>query len=221
MQIVGASPEMLAKVDASGTIYTHPIAGTRRRGATPEEDEALAAELLADEKERAEHVMLVDLGRNDIGRVAAPGTVKVDSLMHIERYSHVMHIVSNVSGKLAPGKTAYDAFRSIFPAGTVSGAPKVKAIELVASVEKERRHIYAGAVGYISYSGVMDTAIAIRTIVVRDHVAYLQAGAGIVYDSVPASEYEETLAKMRAIMRAVDTACGQGGSGVSLLAPRS
>lgn len=166
------------------------------------------AELLADEKERAEHVMLVDLGRNDIGRVAAPGTVHVDSLMHIERYSHVMHIVSNVSGKLAVGKTAFDAFRSIFPAGTVSGAPKVRAVELVAELEKERRHVYAGSVGYVGYSGIMDTAIAIRTIVVRHRVAYLQAGAGIVYDSVPASEYEETLAKMRGVMRAVEAVTG-------------
>lgn len=136
-------------------------------------------------------------------------------MMHIERYSHVMHIVSHVSGKLAPGKTAYDAFRSIFPAGTVSGAPKVMAVQLVAGLEAERRHVYAGAVGYVSYSGVMDTAIAIRTIVVRDHVAHLQAGAGIVYDSVPAAEYDETIAKMRAVLRAVDTACGQAAGSSS------
>ena len=206
MQIVGASPEMLVKVDPEGRVYTHPIAGTRKRGATPEEDEALAAELLADAKERAEHIMLVDLGRNDVGRVSAPGSVRVDSLMHIERYSHVMHIVSNVSGQLAPGKTAYDAFRSVFPAGTVSGAPKVKAVELVASLEPQRRHVYAGAVGYVGYSGMMDTAIAIRTLVVRGGSVHLQAGAGIVYDSVPASEYEETVSKMRATLRAVDAA---------------
>lgn len=211
-QIVGASPEMLVKVDATGSIFTHPIAGTRRRGATPAEDEALAAELLADEKERAEHVMLVDLGRNDVGRVAAAGTVHVDSLMHIERYSHVMHIVSNVSGKLAPGKTAYDAFRSIFPAGTVSGAPKVRAMELVAGLEKEKRHVYAGAVGYIGYTGVMDTAIAIRTMVVRDQTVYLQAGAGIVFDSDPAAEYDETCAKLRGVMRAVEAASGAAGA---------
>lgn len=206
LQIVGASPEMLVKVDTEGTVFTHPIAGTRKRGATPEEDEALAAELLADAKERAEHIMLVDLGRNDIGRVAAPGSVSVDSLMHIERYSHVMHIVSNVSGKLAPGKTAYDAFRSIFPAGTVSGAPKVRAVELVAQLEPTRRHVYAGAVGYVGYSGVMDTAIAIRTLVVTGRTVHAQAGAGIVYDSVPSSEYEETVSKMRATLRAVDAA---------------
>jgi anthranilate synthase component 1 len=168
----------------------------------------LQTELLADEKERAEHVMLVDLGRNDLGRVAAPGSVHVDSLMHIEKYSHVMHIVSNVSGKLAPGKSCYDAFRAVFPAGTVSGAPKVRAIELVAELEKEKRHVYAGAVGYVGFSGVMDTAIAIRTIVIKDSVAYLQAGAGIVYDSVPAAEYDETIAKMRAVMRAVEAVFG-------------
>jgi anthranilate synthase component 1 len=209
-QIVGASPEMLVKVDTSGSIFTHPIAGTRRRGQTPEEDAALAADLLADAKERAEHIMLVDLGRNDIGRVAAPGTVKVDSLMHIEKYSHVMHIVSNVSGKLAPGKTAYDAFRSIFPAGTVSGAPKVKAVELVAKLEPHRRGVYAGAVGYVGYSGEMDTAIAIRTLVVRGRAVHLQAGAGIVYDSVPVLEYEETITKLKATMRAVEAAFAAG-----------
>lgn len=209
-QIVGASPEMLVKVDTSGTIYTHPIAGTRRRGATPEEDDALATELLNDAKERAEHIMLVDLGRNDIGRVAAPGTVKVDSLMHIEKYSHVMHIVSNVSGKLADNKTSYDAFRSIFPAGTVSGAPKVMAVDLVAKLEPHRRGVYAGAVGYVGYSGVMDTAIAIRTLVIRGKQVHLQAGAGIVYDSIPVAEYEETLSKLRATMRAVDAAIMAG-----------
>lgn len=231
MAIVGASPEMLVKVDAppvpataagvwsagsppaqlpAGStgrkVTTHPIAGTRRRGATPAEDEALAADLLADEKERAEHLMLVDLGRNDVGRVAAPGTVKVTSLMHIERYSHVQHIVSNVEGHLAVGRTAYDAFRSVFPAGTVSGAPKVMALELVARAEPARRGVYAGAVGYIGYSGVLDTAIAIRTLVVRAGVVHLQAGAGIVFDSVPSSEWEETVTKMRATMRAVDAA---------------
>jgi len=209
-QIVGASPEMLVKVDTSGMIYTHPIAGTRRRGATPEEDEQLATELLNDIKERAEHIMLVDLGRNDIGRVAAPGTVKVDSLMHIEKYSHVMHIVSNVSGKLATNKTSYDAFRSIFPAGTVSGAPKVMAVDLVAKLEPHRRGVYAGAVGYVGYSGVMDTAIAIRTLVIRGKQVHLQAGAGIVYDSIPVAEYEETLSKLRATMRAVDAAITAG-----------
>ncbi len=203
---------MLVKVDTAGGIFTHPIAGTRRRGATPEEDDALAAELLADAKERAEHIMLVDLGRNDIGRVAAAGSVRVDSLMHVERYSHVMHIVSNVSGTLAPGATAYDAFRSIFPAGTVSGAPKVRAVELVAALEPHRRGVYAGAVGYVGYSGEMDTAIAIRTLVVRGRAVHLQAGAGIVHDSVPVAEYEETLSKLRATMRAVDAAVAAGAA---------
>jgi anthranilate synthase component 1 len=152
--------------------------------------------------------MLVDLGRNDIGRVAAPGSVRVSSLMHIERYSHVQHIVSTVTGRLAPGRTAFDAFRSVFPAGTVSGAPKVRAVELVAGLEGERRGVYAGSVGYVAYSGVMDTAIAIRTLVVRDgDRAFLQAGAGIVHDSVPASEYEETIAKMRGVERAIQSAC--------------
>jgi anthranilate synthase component 1 len=201
---------MLVKVDTSGTIFTHPIAGTRRRGATPEEDDRLAADLLGDAKERAEHIMLVDLGRNDIGRVASPGTVRVDSLMHIERYSHVMHIVSNVSGKLGAGRTAYDAFRSVFPAGTVSGAPKVMAVDLVARLEPHRRGVYAGAVGYVGYSGVMDTAIAIRTLVVRGRAVHLQAGAGIVFDSVPTAEYEETVSKLRATMRAVDAAIAAG-----------
>ena len=197
---------MLVKIETNGTVTTHPIAGTRRRGATPEEDTALAAELLADAKERAEHIMLVDLGRNDVGRVAAPGTVHVDSLMHIERYSHVMHIVSRVSGTLAAGKTAFDAFRSVFPAGTVSGAPKVRAIELVAALEPSRRGVYAGAVGCFGYDGAIDTAIAIRTLLVERGVVHLQAGAGIVYDSVPAAEHEETVAKMRATMRAVEAA---------------
>ncbi|KAA0238783.1 anthranilate synthase component I, partial [bacterium] len=183
-----------------------PIAGTRPRGGTPEEDERLAEELLADEKERAEHIMLVDLGRNDVGRVAKPGTVNVDSLMGIERYSHVMHIVSHVSGQLRDDRTAFDAFRSVFPAGTVSGAPKVRAMEIIAELEQERRGIYAGAVGYASFAGSLDTCIAIRTMVIKDGVAYLQAGGGIVYDSVPATEYQESMNKMRALMRAIDQA---------------
>ena len=201
---------MLVKVETNGAVTTHPIAGTRRRGATPEEDDALATELLADAKERAEHLMLVDLGRNDIGRIAAPGSVRVDSLMQIERYSHVMHIVSRVSGILAQGKTAFDAFRSVFPAGTVSGAPKVRAIELVAALETSRRGVYAGAVGCFGFDGAVDTAIAIRTLVVERGRVHLQAGAGIVYDSDPTSEYEETLAKMRATMRAVEAAIKRG-----------
>jgi len=204
-QIVGASPELLVRVE-DGVVINHPIAGTRPRGATPEEDERLAADLLADEKELAEHIMLVDLGRNDVGRVSTPGTVHVDKLMEIEKYSHVMHIVSNVSGKLAKGKTQFDAFRAVFPAGTVSGAPKVRAMEIIAELEPSKRGIYAGAVGYASFSGSLDTCIAIRTMLVKDGVAYLQAGGGIVYDSVPETEYIETVNKMRALMRAIDQA---------------
>ncbi|GBD23386.1 Anthranilate synthase component 1 [bacterium HR29] len=204
-QIVGASPELLVRVE-EGVVTTHPIAGTRPRGATPEEDARLEAELLASEKERAEHIMLVDLGRNDVGRVAIPGTVRVESLMHIERYSHVMHIVSHVTGRLRPDRTIYDAFRSIFPAGTVSGAPKVRAMEIIAELEGERRYLYAGAVGYASFAGSLDTCIAIRTMVVKDGVAYLQAGGGIVYDSDPEAEYQESMAKLRALLRAIDRA---------------
>jgi len=204
-QIVGASPELLVRVE-DGVVTNHPIAGTRPRGTTPEEDDRLAAELLADEKERAEHIMLVDLGRNDVGRVAKPGTVNVDSLMQIERYSHVMHIVSHVSGQLRDDRTPFDAFRSVFPAGTVSGAPKVRAMEIIAELEQERRGVYAGAVGYASFAGSLDTCIAIRTMVIKDGTAYLQAGGGIVYDSAPATEYQESMNKMRALMRAIDQA---------------
>ncbi|KAJ3193053.1 hypothetical protein HK101_005523 [Irineochytrium annulatum] len=204
-QIVGASPEMLVKVE-DGVVFTHPIAGTRRRGKTPEEDEALAQDLLGDLKERSEHVMLVDLGRNDVNRVCVPNTVTVDSLMHIERYSHVMHIVSNVSGCLREGKTMYDAFRSIFPAGTVSGAPKVRAMQLIGELEGERRGVYAGAVGYFSYSGNLDTCIAIRTMTFKDGNVYLQAGGGIVYDSVPEDEFEETINKLKSNVTAIQTA---------------
>ncbi|MBE7519767.1 MAG: anthranilate synthase component I [Thermoflexaceae bacterium] len=204
-QIAGASPELLVRVE-DGVVTNHPIAGTRPRGGTAEEDERLAEELLADEKERAEHIMLVDLGRNDVGRVAKPGTVNVDSLMHIERYSHVMHIVSHVSGQLRSDRTAFDAFRSVFPAGTVSGAPKVRAMEIISELEQERRGVYAGAVGYASFAGSLDTCIAIRTMVIKGGTAYLQAGGGIVYDSVPATEYQESMNKMRALMRAIDQA---------------
>ncbi|KAL1932783.1 hypothetical protein VTP01DRAFT_8461 [Rhizomucor pusillus] len=193
--VVGASPEMLTKVQ-DRVAYTHPIAGTRKRGKTPEEDEALAKDLLADPKERAEHVMLVDLGRNDINRVCKPESVKVDKLMQIEYYSHVMHIVSNVSGTLRDDKTPFDAFRAIFPAGTVSGAPKIRAVELIRGLEKQKRGVYAGAVGHFDYSGDLDTCIAIRTMVFKDGVAYLQAGGGIVYDSVEEDEYQETMNKM-------------------------
>jgi anthranilate synthase component I len=204
-EIVGASPELLVKVE-DGLVVNHPTAGTRPRGATPEEDVRLAEELLADEKERAEHIMLVDLGRNDIGRVAEPGTVKVDSLMEIERFSHVMHIVSHVSGRLAEGKTAFDAFRSMFPAGTLSGAPKVRAMEIIGELEGERRGVYGGAVGYASFAGTMDTCIGIRMITFKDGIAYLQAGGGIVYDSDPGAEYVETVNKLRAPMQAIDMA---------------
>ncbi|KAJ9076319.1 anthranilate synthase component 1 [Entomophthora muscae] len=205
-QAVGASPEMLVKVGLDRKVYTHPIAGTRRRGATSEEDMALELDLKADIKETAEHVMLVDLGRNDLNRVCNPVSVKVDSLMHIERYSHVMHLVSNVSGTLREGKTRFDAFRSVFPAGTVSGAPKVRALELIAELEGERRGIYAGSVGSFDYSGGLNTCIAIRTMTFKDGIAYLQAGGGIVADSVPLDEYHETLAKLRSNVTTLDRA---------------
>ncbi|RCH81466.1 hypothetical protein CU098_006480, partial [Rhizopus stolonifer] len=193
--LVGASPEMLTKVQ-DRIAYTHPIAGTRKRGKSPEEDKALAEDLLKDPKEIAEHVMLVDLGRNDINRICKPETVKVDKLMQIEYYSHVMHIVSNVSGELREEQTPYDVFRAIFPAGTVSGAPKIRAVELIRGLEKEKRGVYAGSVGHFDYSGGMDTCIAIRTMMFKDGVAYLQAGGGIVYDSVEEDEYQETMNKM-------------------------
>ena len=201
--IIGSSPEMLVRVE-DGTATTHPIAGTKPRGSTPEEDDALAEELITDEKERAEHIMLVDLGRNDIGRVSVPGTVEVTKLMEIERYSHVMHIVSNVVGKLRPGLTAYDTLRSCFPAGTLSGAPKVRAMEIIAEKEPHARGPYSGAVGYISNAGNMDMAICIRTVVMKDGLATVQAGGGLVYDSVPKSEYEESLAKARGMLAALD-----------------
>ncbi|KAI9223384.1 ADC synthase [Blastocladiella britannica] len=206
-QLVGASPEMLAKVDAHDRrVYTHPIAGTRRRGATEEEDNALAADLLADPKERAEHIMLVDLGRNDVNRICEPASVRVESLMHIERYSHVMHIVSVVSGILRQEQSVFTAFRSIFPAGTVSGSPKVKAVELIRKLEGEKRGVYAGAVGHFDYSGGMDTCIAIRTMVFKDGNAYLQAGGGIVYDSNQEDEYMETINKMMSSAAALERA---------------
>ncbi|HEU5315115.1 MAG TPA: anthranilate synthase component I [Chloroflexota bacterium] len=205
MHIVGASPEMLVQVE-DGVVRTRPIAGTRPRGKDEKEDEALADELLADEKERAEHIMLVDLGRNDVGRVSAPGTVKVTTLMDVERYSHVMHIVSQVEGRLRDGCDAYDALRSCFPAGTVSGAPKIRAMQIISEIEPCRRGLYAGAVGYFSYGGNLDTAIAIRTMVIKDGTAHVQAGGGVVYDSVPKTEYQETLNKAAALLRALDFA---------------
>ena len=198
-QIIGASPELLVQADAKGRVVTHPIAGTIARGKTNEEDEANAEILRSSLKDRAEHIMLVDLARNDINRVCQPTTNKVDRLLTIERFSHVMHLVSEVSGTLREDKTRFDAFRSIFPAGTVSGAPKVRAMELIAELEKEKRGVYAGAVGHWGYDGkTMDTCIALRTMVYKDGVAYLQAGGGIVFDSDEYDEYIETMNKMKA-----------------------
>jgi anthranilate synthase component 1 len=206
VRIIGSSPEMLTRLEEDGRAELRPIAGTRRRGATPEEDAALREELLADPKERAEHVMLVDLGRNDLGRVCRYGTVRVPELMVTERYSHVMHLVSRVEGHLRPGLTAFDLLRATFPAGTVSGAPKVRAMEIIEELEGTRRGPYAGAVGYFGYGGTMDTCITIRTIVMKGDTCYLQAGAGIVADSDPTREYEETLNKARALAVAVEQA---------------
>jgi anthranilate synthase component 1 len=202
VRLVGASPEVLTRVDG-GTITVRPIAGTRRRGRDEAEDRALELDLLADEKELAEHRMLVDLGRNDVGRVARFGTVRVPELMAVERYSHVMHICSQVEGELKEGLGAMDVLRACFPAGTVSGAPKIRAMEIIEELEPTRRGPYAGAVGYLGYGGkTMDTAIAIRTVLTVDGRAFVQAGAGIVADSDPATEYEETLNKARALLRA-------------------
>jgi anthranilate synthase component 1 len=207
-QIVGASPEVLVRLE-DGMVMTRPLAGTRPRGKTFEEDALLEKELRNDEKECAEHIMLVDLGRNDIGRVSKPGTVAVSELMEVECYSHVMHLVTHVQGKLRPDMNAFDAFRACFPAGTVSGAPKVRAMEIIAEMEPEKRGPYAGAAGYFSFSGNMDMAIAIRTMVVNKGVAYVQAGAGIVYDSVPAHEFEETINKAGALLKALEQAEAQ------------
>ncbi|HTS23937.1 MAG TPA: anthranilate synthase component I [Casimicrobiaceae bacterium] len=205
LHVVGASPEILVRKEG-GVVTLRPIAGTRARGASRDADEALAAEMLADPKEIAEHVMLLDLGRNDVGRVASIGTVKVTERMAVERYSHVMHMVSNVEGRLKPGLTALDVLRASFPAGTVSGAPKVRAMEIIDELEPSRRGIYAGAVGYISFHGDMDLAIAIRTAVVREGMLYAQVGAGIVHDSVPETEWRETISKARAVLRAAEMA---------------
>jgi anthranilate synthase component I len=201
--VVGASPEILVRLD-NGIVTSRPIAGTRPRGKTREQDLALADELLADPKERAEHVQLMDLGRNDVGRVAQTGTVKVTDNMMIERYSHVMHIVSNVEGQLKPGLDAIDVLKATFPAGTVSGAPKVRAMEIIDELEPSKRGIYAGAVGYLGFNGDMDVAIAIRTGVIKNNMLYVQAGAGIVADSVPQSEWEETQNKAKAVLRAAE-----------------
>lgn len=215
-QIVGASPELLVKAD-KGRIITHPIAGTVKRGSTPAQDESNAETLRQSVKDRAEHVMLVDLARNDVNRVCDPLTTRVDKLMVVQKFSHVQHLVSEVSGVLRPDKTRFDAFRSIFPAGTVSGAPKVRAMELIAELEGEKRGVYAGAIGYFGYStvdvdtglvaeGAMDTCIALRTMVVKDGVVYLQAGGGIVFDSDPEEEYIETLNKLKANVTCIDSA---------------
>jgi anthranilate synthase component 1 len=203
MELVGSSPELLVRV-ADGRITLRPIAGTRPRGRTPAEDDALRAELLADEKERAEHVMLVDLGRNDVGRVAEFGSVTVTEMMAVERYSHVLHIVSQVEGTIAEGRSALDVFRATFPAGTLSGAPKVRAMEIIDELEPERRGPYAGAVGYIAAGDRrMDLAITIRTCVIADGTASVQAGGGLVADSVPEREWEETENKVRAMLTAI------------------
>ncbi|KAL8772448.1 MAG: hypothetical protein Q9209_002399 [Squamulea sp. 1 TL-2023] len=215
-QLVGASPELLVKSDENNRIITHPIAGTVPRGKTPKKDEELADELRASEKDRAEHVMLVDLARNDVNRVCDPWSTRVDRLMVVEKFSHVQHLVSQVSGILRAGKTRFDAFRSIFPAGTVSGAPKVRAMELIAELEGEKRGVYAGAVGYFGYGnvdvdgkegeGAMDTCIALRTMLVKGGVAYLQAGGGIVFDSVEEDEWVETMNKLRSNIACVESA---------------
>ena len=204
-KIVGSSPEILVRVE-NGKIVLRPIAGTRKRGATEELDKSLEAELKNDPKEKAEHIMLVDLGRNDVGRVARTGSVKVTELMTVERYSHVMHLVSNVEGDLKEGLDAFDVLASCFPAGTVSGAPKVRAMEIIEELEPDRRGPYAGSVGYLSYSGNMDTCITIRTLIIKDGKVYVQAGAGIVADSEPEKEYRETLNKAKGMMKAVDMA---------------
>jgi len=203
--LVGASPEIMTRVEGD-LVTIRPLAGTRRRGATPDEDKALADELIADPKERAEHIMLVDLGRNDVGRVAKFGSVELSDLLTVERYSHVMHISSTVTGRLEPGKTAFDALRSCLPAGTLSGAPKVRAMQIIDELEPHRRGPYGGAVGYIDFTGNMDTCIALRTMVVQGQTAYVQAGAGLVADSDPEAEYQETVNKAKGLLRALEIA---------------
>ena len=203
--IIGASPEMLVRVEGRH-VETHPIAGTRRRGVTPEEDQRLADELRRNEKERAEHVMLVDLGRNDVGRVAETGTVRVPQFMTLERYSHVMHLVSRVEGQLAEGRDRLDALAATFPAGTLTGAPKIRAMQIIGELEPHRRGLYGGAVGYLDFAGNLDFCIAIRTITMRDGRAEVQAGAGVVADSDPAAEYQETLDKAKALIQALEMA---------------
>lgn len=203
--VVGSSPEALVKVE-DGRAMVHPIAGTRHRGVTPQQDHDLAEELLADPKERAEHLMLVDLGRNDLGRVCEPGSVEVVDFMSIEKYSHVMHIVSTVTGRVAEGRTAFDVLTACFPAGTLSGAPKPRAMQIIEELEPSRRGLYGGCVGYLDFAGDADTAIAIRTALLRDGTAYVQAGAGVVADSVPELEDAECRNKAAAVLRAVGAA---------------
>ena len=203
--VAGSSPELLVRIE-EGVVTVRPLAGTRRRGTTVEEDEGLEVELRENPKERAEHVMLVDLGRNDVGRVAVAGSVHVESLMHVERFSHVMHLGSTVKGTLSPDRSSLDAIRSAFPAGTVSGAPKIRAMEIIAELEAERRGVYSGAFGYVGYDGNVDLAITLRTVVIAGGLAYVQVGAGVVADSDPAREYEETLEKAGAMFRAVEIA---------------
>ncbi|MBF0384684.1 MAG: anthranilate synthase component I [Candidatus Omnitrophica bacterium] len=205
VKIIGSSPEMLVRYEG-GTVETRPIAGTRKRGKDEKEDKLLAEDLLNDPKEKAEHIMLVDLGRNDLGRVCKKGTVKVSEFMKTEKYSHVMHIVSNVKGELSSNKTAYDCLRAAFPAGTVSGAPKIRAMEIIEDLEKTSRGPYAGCVGYFSFTGSLNSCITIRTIVVKDEKAYIQAGAGIVADSIPQKEYKETVNKAKAQIQALELA---------------
>jgi anthranilate synthase component 1 len=204
-QVVGSSPEILVRLE-DGEVTVRPIAGTRRRGYTEDEDRALEVELLADPKEIAEHLMLIDLGRNDAGRVADIGSVRVTDKMMVERYSHVMHIVSNVVGELRSGMSAIDVLRATFPAGTVSGAPKIRAMEIIDELEPVKRGVYSGAVGYLDWGGNMDTAIAIRTAVIKDGHLHIQAGAGVVADSRPELEWKETMNKGRAVFRAVTLA---------------
>ncbi|MFC1624091.1 anthranilate synthase component I family protein, partial [Candidatus Omnitrophota bacterium] len=208
IKLIGSSPELLVRCE-DDIVETRPIAGTRPRGKNEKEDKKLEEELLRDAKERAEHVMLVDLGRNDIGRVSRPGTVKVSDFMFVEKYSHVMHIVSNCVGRLAKGRNIYDVLKAAFPAGTVAGAPKIRAMEIIDELENTKRGPYAGAVGYFSLSGNMDTCINIRTIIVKGDDAFIQAGAGIVADSVPKREYQETVNKAKAMIRAIEIA-GEG-----------
>jgi anthranilate synthase component I len=215
-EVVGASPELLLRVEGD-RMLTHPIAGTRPRGATPAADAALARELAADRKERAEHVMLVDLARNDLGRVARPGSVEVSSFAEVERFSHVQHLVSHVEAEIRPGADALDALRAVFPAGTLSGAPKVRAMQLIAELEGERRGVYGGAVGYLGYDGSLDTAIAIRSAVLKEGQVHVHSGAGIVAGSVPESEYEETGHKAAAMLRAIEMAAPDAAAGAPAL----